>query len=55
MKTYDVCVHYQADVHYTIIAMSEEHANQMALRMARSNVPYDNLYIDVAYTDEVTT
>lgn len=53
MKTYDVCVHYQADVHMQITAESEEEAQQQALKQAAMSVPYDSLYFDVAYVDEV--
>ena len=53
MKTYDVCVHYQADVHMQITAESEEAAQQEALKQAGMTVPYDSLYFDGAYIDEV--
>lgn len=53
MKTYNVCVHYDADVHMQITAESEDDAKKQALKQAAMTVPYDSLHYDVAYVDEV--
>lgn len=52
MKTYDVCVHYQADVHMQITAESEEEAQQEALKLSVQVATLD-LHCDIAYIDEV--
>ena len=53
MKKYIVCIDYSASVHREVEAENEEQAQIIALKKAKEDAPYDDLFITVGYVDEV--
>ena len=53
MKKYIVCIDYSASIQHEVEAENEEQAQIIALKKAKEDAPYDDLFITVGYVDEV--
>jgi len=53
MKKYVVEVHYQASVYREVDAESEEQARELVNKSMYSEVPYEELYAEIVFIEEV--
>ena len=54
MKKYVIEVYYQASVYHEVDAESEEEAKKLVGDRIYSEVPYNELYGEIVFTEEVT-